>query len=500
MCCVCELKLLRMQASRRSRSPRRRQSAETQLSQPTKIEPKSKEEDDCTVAALPAAVPGCQPRPMLRLLANVQDALATLFHVGNVPLCLVLLFLGIDAWPASSIGRIILLALLCTQMVLYAIVYLLAMSTTAQGWITFGHPARVIGAANSGGPFDRGARVFGVRDYSQPADVGLPHARPVRIPLANGSEGSLGAWHALPGGMARDVLEEVACGRAVDAAYDATLSASATRDVGSAEVAPFAAIYLHGNFESRSKWVSVEHVRLLSTLLGLHVLAIDYRGFADSTGGPPTAASLGEDALAAAEWLAARGIPPSRVLLYGHSLGSGAAAQLALKLKAAGTPPFGMILEAPFYSLRAAALTFPAALPLLALPGARSLVLKRFMDGCRTGDALAQLPTLPLLLLHGDDDTTGTAKRIERVARTMIREASFLEDTTCSIRVPAVPIQHSVQLSCRVQATRSGGPETPFRFEVLHGCDHLQALLHPQTLAIVSAFLHEVSKKTKRCH
>ena len=61
-----------------------------------------------------------------------------------------------------------------------------------------------------------------------------------------------------------------------------------------------------------------------------------------------------------------------------------------------------------------------------------------------------------------------------------------------------MPIQHSVQLSRRVQATRGGGPDTLFRFEVLHGCDHLQALLYPQTLAIVSAFLREVSKKTKR--
>ena len=443
----------RSMSTRRSRSPQRRTPTVSTTEQVA---------NDCEVAALASALPGCQPQPTLRLLNGVRLALKALFWVGNVPSCiLLLLLLGGGTLDSSTMSHA-LWSLLSIQLFLYAIVGLLASSTTAQGWITFGHPARVIGAANSGGPFDRGARFLGVRDYSQPCDCGLAHARSVRIQVADGNKGSLGAWHALPGGMARDVLEAVARGQSVDLAYDGALRASRTR--ASEDSAPLAAIYLHGNFESRSKWVSVEHVRMLSTLLGLHVLVFDYRGFADSTGGPPSPDTLGEDAHAVVDWLEARGIPPSRVLLYGHSLGSGAAAQLSLRLEAAGTPPFAAILEAPFYSLRAAALTFPAALPLLALPGAHSLVLRSFMNGCRTGDAVAQLPTLPLLLLHGDDDTT-------------------------------VPIQHSVMLSRRVEATRGRRTGVPFRFEALHGCDHLQVLLHPRTLPTVSAFLRDVSKK-----
>ena len=419
---------------------------------------------DVAVAALPSAPPGRLPRPKLRTLAFTGRFLRAVFYV-NVP-CLVVLLITGDLWLGPTLSSVIL-AISFIEAALYMLVLALSMSKSAQGWITFGHPAKVIGAANSGGAFDRGARLLGVRDYNCPADVGLPHARPVRIPVTqgSGSEGSvLGAWHVLPSARARDVLEEIDDGAPVDRTFDKALryTASSLDD----EAAPLAAIYLHGNFESRSKWVSVEHARMLSAHFGLHVMTFDYRGFADSTGGPPTSQSLGEDGHSVAQWLAARGVPPARVVLYGHSLGSGAAAQLALRLQASGTPPFAIVLEAPFYSLRAAALTFPAALPLLALPGAGALVLRAFMNGCRSADALATLPTLPVLILHGDEDTT-------------------------------VPIQHAVALWRHVQAVRNG-QAAPCHLEVLDGCDHLQVLLHTRTIALLSAFLREVQAAQAR--
>ena len=100
-----------------------------------------------------------------------------------------------------------------------------------------------------------------------------------------------------------------------------------------------------------------------------------------------------------------------------------------------------------------------AALPLLALPGARALVMRCFMDGCRTGDAVAQLTALPVLLLHGDCDTT-------------------------------VPISHSVALTKRVEQAASNR-SAPVRLEVLRGCDHLHALVYPQALVAMSAFLRD---------
>lgn len=453
--------------------PGRRRSARSPARlPPTYSEPHADTKlDDFAIASLPAAAPGgSPPKPALQAMGFGAQGLKALFHIFNLPVCVVLLAFGeglLGTFVYSSIA-----AVAGVQALLYAILFLFAASTTAQGWITFGHPAKVIGAANSSGPFDRGARaLFGMRDFSQPADAGLAHARQVHIDVAGSSGARLGAWHTLPCSHTRDVLEMVARGEATaDAAFDQALR---TRPVDDDGTSPLAALYLHGNFESRAKWVSTEHSRLLSSHFGLHVLVIDYRGFADSTGGPPTPDTLGEDAHAAIDWLSARGLPPSRVLLYGHSLGTGAAAQLALRLQAYGTMPFGAVLEAPFFSLRAAALTFPAALPLLALPGGLGLVLSRFMDGCRTADALVALPRLSVLILHGDEDTT-------------------------------VPIQHSVELVRRLRAARlpsairaagGRGKAAIFRYETLEGCDHLQALLHPKTILALSEFVRAVAER-----
>ena len=428
--------------------------------------------DDAAVAALPYIAPDASaPTSALRALTFISQALKFVFLTCILSAVLIQTFGSEQLHLDTHVVRAVYVAA-AVQLALYVIVVCFALSTSAQGWITFGHPAKNVGVANSGGPFDRGATVLGMRDYSRPADVGLPHARSVRVRAPGGAD--LGAWHVLPSQRARDALDAVLSGTASeDAIFDAALRRDAASARGSGAVA---AIYLHGNFESRSKWVSVEHARLLSSHFGLHVVAFDYRGFADSSGGPPTPQTIVEDAHAVVDWLAARGVPPSRVLLYGHSLGTGAAAQLARRLHDQGTPACAAVLEAPFYSLRAAALTFPAAVPLLALPGARRLVLRAFMGGCRSADALAALPSLPLLVLHGDDDTT-------------------------------VPISHSVALARRVRASREqgagsqGGDEAPqrggawFKLEVLRGCDHLQAIFFPEALAAISRLLGAVAGK-----
>jgi pimeloyl-ACP methyl ester carboxylesterase len=259
---------------------------------------------------------------------------------------------------------------------------------------------------------------------------------------------------------------QLAAGMAGDAAFDGALNATAQQQRSDE---PWAALYLHGNFESRAKWVSTKHAELLSYHFGLHVLLLDYRGFGDSSGGPPSVETLPLDAMGAVRWFEARGVPPSRLLIYGHSLGSGVAAQLGLQLgspaagsPAAGssTPPWALVLEGSFYSLRAAALTFPAALPLLALPGVPRLLLRCYLDGLRTADALTQIPHVPVLLLHGASDST-------------------------------VPIQHAVALERDVGRCRPAGA-APFRLVPLAGCDHLHAALEPSIIAHLGHFFDAV--------
>jgi hypothetical protein len=117
---------------------------------------------------------------------------------------------------------------------------------------------------------------------------------------------------------------------------------------------------------------------------GRGVAALEYRG----GGGNPGRASearLKADAVAAFDWLRARGGGP--IYVHGFSLGAGLAIHVAARREAAGA-----ILEAPF--AQACRLMARASL----LPACR-LPVQRW-------DSLADVPGIeePVLLLHGDAD------------------------------------------------------------------------------------------------
>jgi uncharacterized protein len=70
--------------------------------------------------------------------------------------------------------------------------------------------------------------------------------------------------------------------------------------------------------------------------LGLNLLAFDYRGYGES-GGAPSEAGLYRDADAAWRYLTdTLRVPPDRIVLFGHSLGSAVAVELATRVPAAG--------------------------------------------------------------------------------------------------------------------------------------------------------------------
>ena len=81
--------------------------------------------------------------------------------------------------------------------------------------------------------------------------------------------------------------------------------------------------------------------------MGLGVLAVDYRGYGESAGAP-SEAGLYLDAQAAYSHLTgALRVPPSRVLIYGFSLGSAVAIDLATRVPAAGLMVEGALLSVP---------------------------------------------------------------------------------------------------------------------------------------------------------
>lgn len=151
-----------------------------------------------------------------------------------------------------------------------------------------------------------------------------------------------------------------------------------------------AVLYLHG-----ARWnLNGSAFRMTSwTRLGYSVLAIDYRGFGDSTRMLPSEESAGQDAAEALRELARRQPDPARRFVYGHSLGGAIAIDLASRKD---LPAFaGLIVESSFTSIAAMVQTLKWGW----VPGASLLVTQPF-DSL---DKLADLTT-PVLFLHGTGD------------------------------------------------------------------------------------------------
>jgi fermentation-respiration switch protein FrsA (DUF1100 family) len=142
-------------------------------------------------------------------------------------------------------------------------------------------------------------------------------------------------------------------------------------------------LYFHGNggsLESRSERIRKYMAR------GYGVFMMSYRGFSGSSGAPSEAANVG-DAKLAYDALVARGVDPAAIIVYGESLGSGVAVQVAAEKRVAG-----VILDAPYTSMfELAALHYPQ------LP--RWLMRDRY----ETMNTIGKV-TAPLLIVHGEED------------------------------------------------------------------------------------------------
>lgn len=112
---------------------------------------------------------------------------------------------------------------------------------------------------------------------------------------------------------------------------------------------PRAAMLIHhGNGENISHWLDEAHV--FRKKFNLPILLYDYRGYGRSEGFPSEAGIL-QDASAASVYLQQRtGLPPSRIVQFGRSLGGAPAVYLASRDGA-----LGLILDRTFSSVAAVA-------------------------------------------------------------------------------------------------------------------------------------------------
>jgi fermentation-respiration switch protein FrsA (DUF1100 family) len=143
-------------------------------------------------------------------------------------------------------------------------------------------------------------------------------------------------------------------------------------------------LYLHGN----AGHIGHRSDRIRPYLeVGFGVLLVEYRGYGGNPG-RPSEAGFYADARAALDFLAQQGVTAERTVLYGESLGTGVAVQMAVERRCAA-----LVLEAPYTSVTAVAQKRYWMFPV------RRLVLDKF-------DSLSKIGRVgcPVFIMHGERD------------------------------------------------------------------------------------------------
>ena len=143
-------------------------------------------------------------------------------------------------------------------------------------------------------------------------------------------------------------------------------------------------LFLHGNAGSLEN-----RIHKINNFKDLNVnfLLLAWRGFSGNKGSP-TEQNLYEDAWSAIKWLKSEGIKESNIIIYGESLGTGVATEIAQNKNFAG-----VILESPFTSMIDAGKTKYPYLPV-------KFLLK---DKYESNKKIQNIKT-PILIMHGKVD------------------------------------------------------------------------------------------------
>jgi fermentation-respiration switch protein FrsA (DUF1100 family) len=149
-------------------------------------------------------------------------------------------------------------------------------------------------------------------------------------------------------------------------------------------------VYLHGNAGHRGG--RAERIRDYLAA-GYGVLLVGYRGYGGNPG-QPTEPGLYADARANLAFLAQQNVRPEQIVLFGESLGTAVAIEMALEF-----PALALVLEAPLASIL---LSARARYPLFVFD---PLVRDKF-------DSLSKIGRvrMPLLLVHGERDRTTSVR------------------------------------------------------------------------------------------
>ncbi len=144
-------------------------------------------------------------------------------------------------------------------------------------------------------------------------------------------------------------------------------------------------LFLHGNAGTlENRIYKINHLKNMN----VNFLIIAWRGFSGNKG-KPTEKGLYEDAKSAIRWLKNKGIDEENIIIYGESLGTGVATEIAQNKNFAG-----VILETPFTSMVSVGKTKYPFFPV-------SFLLK---DKYESDKKIKNIKS-PILIMHGEVDT-----------------------------------------------------------------------------------------------
>jgi pimeloyl-ACP methyl ester carboxylesterase len=255
-------------------------------------------------------------------------------------------------------------------------------------------------------------------------------------------------------------------------------------------------IYFHGNGGTRALSFRVNKVKALAAQLSAHVITIDYRGFADSTGKPSEDGTF-LDSVAVLKWInniileqnhfgyliqatnECQGLrPPPHLYIYGHSLGTAIGTNLAMQMtKIAPGSLSGLILDAAFTTLTEAAFSHPITLIFRIIPGTTKLIKRYLHYKYPTIERIGSIDT-NLLLLHGINDWK-------------------------------IPVEHSRKLykiAKQNQFSQTNKQKNIIRLKEIPGADHNDVYKSAEWLEEIPQFIKSVendfkdNKTNKRCN
>ncbi|KAF8918827.1 Alpha/Beta hydrolase protein [Mucidula mucida] len=259
-------------------------------------------------------------------------------------------------------------------------------------------------------------------NYDAPEKYGLAPNKTYNFKIHTSDNETLGAWFVLS-----------------DALYQTIPFPPSSPDIYiSQAVKQFPTIlFLHGNAATRAFSARVQHYTAFSARMHANVLAIDYRGFAESSGSP-SEDGLVCDARAAWEWLISQGARGEDILIVGHSLGTGVGARLAAELSDENVPYRGVVLMSPFSSIGELLKTYsvfgavPLMKPLAMIPYATNIVTWALIHKF---DTLSVVPRIKgeVVIVHAENDWDIPYTHSEVLFN------AFLEPHLPSVKLPKTP-------------------------------------------------------------